>query len=53
MGGERGDVEEFGDGFAGEGRFWNFFEDNASARRFAEGDGDEMTGFEVEVGGVG
>lgn len=45
MGGEGGFVEEFGDGLAFEGRLGDFFEDDADARGFAEGDGDDVARF--------
>ncbi len=47
---EGGGVKEFGDGLAGEVWLFNFSEDDARARGFAEGDGDDVAGFKVKVG---
>ena len=50
MGGERSGVEEFGDGFAGEGGLFDAFEDEAGASGAAEGNDDDVARLEVEVG---
>lgn len=47
MGGERGGIEELGDGFAGEIWCGDFFEDNAGTRGAAKGDDDDMAGDEL------
>ena len=43
--GEGGGVEEFGDGLARERGLGDFFEDDAGAGGFAEGDGDDVPRF--------
>ena len=39
-------IEEFGDGFAGEGGSRNLFYDDAGTRGFPEGNNNDMTRFE-------
>ncbi len=47
VGGERGGIEELGDGFAGEIWCGDFFEDDAGARGAAKRDDDDVAGDEL------
>lgn len=42
-------IEEFFDGFTGEGRLLDTFLDDTGTGRFSEGDKDERAGLEAEV----
>ena len=44
MRGEGGGVEEFRDGFTGEGGFYDFFEDDTRARGVAERNSNDVAG---------
>ena len=46
MRGKRRFIEEFGDGFAGEGGSRNLFYDDAGARGLSERNNNDMTRFE-------
>lgn len=53
MRGERGLIEEAGDGFTSEGGPFDLLKDDAGARGAAKGNEDDVAGGEGEVGGVG